>query len=114
MHHVPNPRAPMDFWVAILSFWSLIAGVTAWASFALAKSSPRSTSWMKMMVAGTMLLAFAVVPFVPPKVHGEGYFAVAIIFLFFWPMMAFGAALCCGVIVGASLALWRARNDAQS
>jgi hypothetical protein len=97
-------------WFLVLSLWGLLAGMTAWGAFKFSMRDLRATSWMKIAFAATLLAAFGAVRWIPLDLLGEGIVAHAALFLFYWPMVVFGAALCVGSIVGTSMAMYQTRN----
>lgn len=91
--------------------WTVLASTAAWGSFHFARRDPRSTSWMKIAVAGSLLLVTAAAPlWLRGDFIGEGLTA-HLLLLAFWAMIGFGVPLCLGSLAGTLGAMYWNRRQ---
>jgi len=91
--------------------WAVLASTAAWGSFHFARRDLRSTSWMKIAFAGSLLFVTAAAPlWLRGDVIGEGL-AAHLLLLAFWAMIGVGAPLCLGSLAGTLGAMYRNRRQ---
>lgn len=99
------------------ALWALLAAIAIWGSAYFAMRDPHWTSWVKIVLAGILLIGFlgalAGSHWIGSDIIGEGLFAHVMLFLI-WPMAAIGAPLCLGSIIGTFVGMYRQRNRAPS
>jgi hypothetical protein len=90
--------------------WAVLAFAAAWGSFHFARRDPRSTSWMKITFAGSLLVVTGTAPlWLRGDVIGEGLVAHFLL-LAFWAMISVGAPLCVGSVAGPLAAMYRKQH----
>jgi hypothetical protein len=99
---------------SVIALWAFLAAIATWGSAYYAMRDPHSTSWVKIVFAGILLLGFlgalAGSHLIGSDFLGEGLFAHVMVFLFIWPMATIGAPLCLGSIIGGFVGMYRRRN----
>lgn len=91
--------------------WAVLAFAAAWGSFHFARRDPRSTSWMKIAFAGSLLIVTAAAPlWLRGDIIGEGLVA-HLLLLAFWAMKSVGAPLCLGSAAGTLVVMYRKRQQ---
>jgi hypothetical protein len=102
---------------SVIALWALLAAIATWGSAYYAVRDPHSTSWVKIVFAGILLLGFlgalAGSRLIGSDIIGEGLLAHVILF-FIWPMAAIGAPLCLGSIIGGFVGMYRRRDRSPS
>lgn len=91
--------------------WAVLASTAAWGSFHFARRDPRSTSWVKIAFAGSLLFVTAAAPLrLRGDVIGEGL-AAHLLLLAFRAMIGVGAPLCLGSVAGTLGAMCKNRRQ---
>lgn len=91
--------------------WAILAFAAAWGAFRFALRDPRSTSWMKISFAGSLLIVTAAAAlWLRGDVIGEGLVA-HLLLLAFWAMMTVGVPLCLGSVAGTLGAMYKKRRQ---
>ncbi len=100
-----------------IALWAFLAIVAACGSAYFAMRDPRSTAWVKVVLADILLLGFlaalAVSHWFGGNTVGEGLLAHAMLFVV-WPMAVVGAPLCLGSIIGSLVVMYRDRDRSLS